>query len=169
MTSKPVAFLLADLGVTKSHSRPHVSNDNPYSEAQCQTMKYRPDFPARFSSIEDARACRGFLPLVQHRALPQCHWTAYTSDVHHQRPPPAKPPAPSSSPRSQRRIPNASFIAHRPHAHYSPPRGSIPPHHASSLSKLPSSGGSKSFIGSGDQTALDGSSQSCERSEQDDG
>jgi putative transposase len=56
MTSKPVAFLLADLGVTKSHSRPSVSNDNPYSESQFRTMKYRPDFPERFCSIEDARS-----------------------------------------------------------------------------------------------------------------
>jgi transposase InsO family protein len=46
MTSKPVALLLADLGVTKSHSRPHVSNDNPYSESQFRTMKYRPEFPS---------------------------------------------------------------------------------------------------------------------------
>ena len=61
MTSKPVAFLLADLGVTKSHSRPHTSNDNPYSEAQFKTMKYRPEFPARFGSIEEARAfCQSF-------------------------------------------------------------------------------------------------------------
>ena len=56
MTSKPVALLLADLGVTKTHSRPHVSNDNPFSEAQFKTLKYRPDFPERFGSIEDARA-----------------------------------------------------------------------------------------------------------------
>jgi putative transposase len=56
MASKPVALLLADLGVTKSHSRPRCSNDNPYSEAQFKTLKYRPDFPARFGSIEDARA-----------------------------------------------------------------------------------------------------------------
>jgi len=56
MASKPVALLLADLGVAKSHSRPHVSNDNPYSEAQFKTLKYRPGFPARFGSIEDARA-----------------------------------------------------------------------------------------------------------------
>ena len=55
MTSKPVAFLLADLGVTQSHSRPHVSNDNPFSEAQFKTLKYRPDFPDRFASIEAAR------------------------------------------------------------------------------------------------------------------
>jgi len=56
MTSKPVALLLADLGVTKSHSRPHVSNDNPFSESQFKTMKYRPDFPERFGSIEHGRA-----------------------------------------------------------------------------------------------------------------
>jgi putative transposase len=56
MKSKPVAMLLADLGVTKTHSRPHTSDDNPYSEAQFKTLKYRPDFPDRFGSIEDARA-----------------------------------------------------------------------------------------------------------------
>ena len=61
MRSRPVAFLLAELGVTKSHSRPHTSNDNPYSEAGFKTMKYRPDFPERFGAIQDARAfCRGF-------------------------------------------------------------------------------------------------------------
>jgi putative transposase len=61
MTSKPVAFLLADLGVTKTHSRPHVSNDNPYSESQFKTLKYRPGFPACFASIEEARAfCQDF-------------------------------------------------------------------------------------------------------------
>lgn len=63
MKSKPVAFLMADLGVTKTHSRPHTSDDNPFSESQFKTMKYRPDFPARFGSIEDARAfCRSFFP-----------------------------------------------------------------------------------------------------------
>jgi len=55
MIAKPVAHLLADLGVTKSHSRPHTSNDNPYSESQFRTFKYRPDFPDRFGSFEDAR------------------------------------------------------------------------------------------------------------------
>jgi len=61
MTSKPVAYLLADLGITKSHSRPHVSDDNPFSEAQFKTLKYHPGFPPRFGSIEDARAfCRTF-------------------------------------------------------------------------------------------------------------
>lgn len=56
MTSKPVALLMADLGVTKSHSRPHVSNDNPYSEAQFKTLKYRPDYPCRFGCLADVRA-----------------------------------------------------------------------------------------------------------------
>ena len=61
MRSKLVAHLLADLGVTKTHSRPHVSNDNPYSEAQFKTLKYFPEFPDRFGSIQDARAfCRNF-------------------------------------------------------------------------------------------------------------
>jgi len=63
MTSKPVAFLLADLGITKTHSRPHVSNDNPFSEAQFKTLKYRPAFPERFGAIQDARAhCHVFFP-----------------------------------------------------------------------------------------------------------
>jgi len=60
MRSKAVALLLSDLGVTKTHSRPYTSNDNPYSEAQFKTMKYRPEFPKRFGSIEDARRfCQG--------------------------------------------------------------------------------------------------------------
>jgi len=63
MTSKPVALLLADLGVTKTHSRPHVSDDNPFSESQFKTLKYRPEFPERFGSIQDARAfCQSFFP-----------------------------------------------------------------------------------------------------------
>jgi hypothetical protein len=61
MTSKPVAFLMADLGVTKTHSRPYVSDDNPYSESHFRTMKYRPEFPDRFGCIQDSRAfCQQF-------------------------------------------------------------------------------------------------------------
>jgi putative transposase len=61
MTSKPVSALLADLGITRSHSRPHVSNDNPYSEAQFKTLKYLPEFPPSFASIAHARQfCAGF-------------------------------------------------------------------------------------------------------------
>lgn len=71
MASKPVAFLLADLGVTKSHSRPHVPNDNPFSEAQFKTLKYMPEFPERFGSLEHARSfCQRFFS-----------W--YNNDHHH--------------------------------------------------------------------------------------
>lgn len=67
MTSKPVAQLLVDLGVARSHSRPHVSNDNPYSEAQFKTLKYCPAFPGRFGSIEDARTfCTAFFEHYNH-------------------------------------------------------------------------------------------------------
>ncbi len=58
-----VALLLSDLGVTKTHSRPHTSDDNPYSEAQFKTLKYRPDFPERFGSL---RGCPGLLPGLLH-------------------------------------------------------------------------------------------------------
>jgi putative transposase len=86
MTSKCVALLLSDLGVTKTHSRPHVSNDNPYSEAHFKTLKYRPDFPDRFASIEEARSfCRRFFDwynrVHRHSAL---GWIA-PADVHHGR------------------------------------------------------------------------------------
>ena len=70
MTSKPVAMLLADLGVTRSHSRPQVSNDNPYSESQFKTLKHHPTFPDRFGSLEDARSfCQRFFGWynVEHR------------------------------------------------------------------------------------------------------
>ena len=70
MKSKVVALLLSDLGVTKTHSRPHVSDDNPFSEAQFKTLKYRPDFPERFGLHP---GCQGVLPrllrLVQQRPL----------------------------------------------------------------------------------------------------
>ena len=67
MKSKPVALLLADLGVTKTHSRPHVSNDNPFSEAQFKTLKYRPEFPDRFGGPQDARAfCGPFFGWYNH-------------------------------------------------------------------------------------------------------
>ena len=69
--AKPVAFLPADLGVTKTHSRPYTSSDNPYSEAQFKTLKYRPEFPARFDSIEHAREhCRAFFGWYNHA---HCH------------------------------------------------------------------------------------------------
>ena len=67
MTSKPVSELMIDLGVCRSHSRPRCSNDNPYSEAQFKTLKYRPDFPARFGCIEDSRVfCDKFFTWYNH-------------------------------------------------------------------------------------------------------
>ena len=61
MKAKATAFLLADLGVTPSHNRPHTSNDNPFSEAHFKTLKYQPGFPKRFGSMEEAQSfCRGF-------------------------------------------------------------------------------------------------------------
>jgi len=67
MTSKPVAQLLVDLGVARSHSRPHVSNDNPFSEAAFKTLKYCPAFPGRFGSLADARAfCEAFFSYYNH-------------------------------------------------------------------------------------------------------
>ena len=68
MKSHSVAQLLATLGITKSHSRPHVSNDNPFSESQFKTLKYRPQFPERFGSLEDARAfCGTFFEWYNHQ------------------------------------------------------------------------------------------------------
>ena len=62
MKSNTVSQLLCDLGVRRTHSRPHVSNDNPFSESNFKTLKYRPDFPERFGSIQDARAhCKRFV------------------------------------------------------------------------------------------------------------
>ncbi len=67
MRAKPVAFLLADLGVTKTHSRPYTSTDNPYSESNFKTLKYRPEFPERFDDINHARAhCRAFFHCYNH-------------------------------------------------------------------------------------------------------
>jgi putative transposase len=105
MTSKPVALLLADLGITQSHSRPHVSNDNPYSEAQFKTLKYRPAFPARFASIEAARAhCQDFFPWYnnEHRHGGLGLHTA--ADVHYGR---------AAAVRAGRaQIPTAAYLAH---------------------------------------------------------
>jgi putative transposase len=86
MTSKPVAFLLADLGITKTHSRPHVSNDNPYSESQFRTLKYRPDFPDRFTCIEDSRVfCGRFFPWYNHEHRHSGIGLHTPADVHYGR------------------------------------------------------------------------------------
>jgi putative transposase len=84
MTSKPVALLLADLGVTKTHARPHVSNDNPFSEAQFKTLKYWPAFPERFGSIQDVRAhCHVFFPWYNTEHHHSGLGLLTPADVHH--------------------------------------------------------------------------------------
>ena len=84
MTSKPVAFLLADLGVTKTHSRPHVSNDNPLSEAGFKTLKYRPGFPQRFGCLQDSRGfCHDFFGWYNYEHHHAGLALLTPSDVHH--------------------------------------------------------------------------------------
>jgi putative transposase len=86
MTSKSVALLCVDLGVDKTHSRPHVSDDNPYSESQFKTLKYQPSFPDRFGSIQDARRfCQDFFPWynLEHRHSGIAMLTPY--DMHYGR------------------------------------------------------------------------------------
>ena len=88
MTSKCTAQLLADLGVTRSLSRPQVSDDNPFSEAQFKTLKYHPGFPGRFEDITAAIAfCRSFFPWynTEHRHAGIAMLTP--DDVHHHRAP----------------------------------------------------------------------------------
>ena len=86
MTSKPVAFLLADLGVTRTHNRPYTSSDNPYSEAHFKTLKYRPAFPARFASIEEGRAfCREFFAWYNHEHRHSGIGLMAPADVHYGR------------------------------------------------------------------------------------
>jgi len=84
MTSKSVAFMLADLGVTKTHSRPHVSNDNPFSESAFKTLKYRPDFPDRFGSPQDTRAhCGRFFDWYNHEHRHASLGLCTPHEVHH--------------------------------------------------------------------------------------
>ena len=94
MRSKPVATLLADLGIAKSHSRPYLSDDNPYSQAPFKTLKYQPGFPVRFGSLADARAhCAPFFAWYnqEHRhcgigmMTPGSVHTGRVAEVHRQR------------------------------------------------------------------------------------
>jgi len=86
MTSKPVAFMLADLGVTKSHSRPHVSNDNPHIESLFKTTKYQPQFPATFANLPEARSfCRTFYFWYNNEHRHSGIALLTPSDVHHGR------------------------------------------------------------------------------------
>ena len=126
MTSKCTAQLLADLGVTRSLSRPQVSDDNPFSEAQFKTLKYHPGFPCRFEDITAAIAfCRSFFPWynTEHRHA----GIAMLDDVHHHRTGsgsartypasrlgPSPPNASSTAPRNPPRFPKPSGSTHPP-------------------------------------------------------
>lgn len=86
MTSKPLVRLLADLRVTQTHSRPRVSNDNPYSESQFKTLTYRPDYPDRFASLEEARAwCAKFFDWYNREHFHAGLALLTPCDVHHGR------------------------------------------------------------------------------------
>jgi putative transposase len=120
MRSKALALMLADLGVTKTHSRPHVSNDNPYSESHFKTLKYRPDFPARFGCIQDARAfCTDFFQWynVEHHHSGLAQLTPH--DVHH---------GLAEARIEQRRgVLSAAFAAHPERFVNQPPVPALPP------------------------------------------
>ena len=113
MRAKPVAFLLADLGVTKTHSRPYTSTDNPYREAQFKTLKYRPEFPDRFDAIEHAREfCREFFDWYNHEHRHSGIGLMTPAAIHHgQRAAAARRPRP----RARRRL-RAVSRAVRPQA-----------------------------------------------------
>ena len=105
MTSRTVAQLLADLGVTRSHSRPHVSNDNPYSEAQFKTLKNTPRFPDRFASLAHARTfVDEFFDHYNHHHR-HSGIGYHTPASVHARPPPRHPRPPPSRPRPRLRHP----------------------------------------------------------------
>ena len=86
MKAKSIALLLADLGVTKTHSRPYVSNDNPYSESQFKTLKYRPDYPHRFGDLVDARTwCQAFFDWYNYEHYHSGIQLLTPADVHYDR------------------------------------------------------------------------------------
>ena len=121
MIAQPVAFLLASLGVIKSHSRPHVSDDNPFSEAHFKTLKYRPDFPERFASLAHARAfLRAFFDWynTQHHHDGLALLTPH--DVHHG--------LVQERLAHRRRILDAAYAAHPERFVRRPPSPAAPPH-----------------------------------------
>jgi putative transposase len=86
VTAKPVAMLLSDLGVTQSHSRPHVPDDNPYSKSQFKTLKHHPTFPDRLGCIQDARGfCQGFFGWYNHEHYHSGIALLPPADVHYGR------------------------------------------------------------------------------------
>ena len=120
MKSKLVAELLADLGVTKSHSRPSVSNDNPFSESQFKTLKYRPEFPDRFGCLQDARAFCGPFFGWYNTDHHHCGIGFYTpADVHYGRVVVLRARRQAALDAAYERHPER-FVRHRPQASYPP-------------------------------------------------
>lgn len=86
MMAKSMAMLMSDLGINESHSRPHVSDDNPYSEAHFHTVKYRPDYPDRFGCLSDARSwCEAFFPWYNNEHHHSALHLLTPADVHYGR------------------------------------------------------------------------------------
>ena len=138
MRSKPVAFLLADLGVTKTHSRPYTSTDNPYSESNFKTLKYRPEFPERFEDIEHARAhCRAFFHWYNHEhrhsgiglMTPGRRSTTAKPDSY-------TPPAPRCSRPPTRATLSGSSASRQRHPTCRPPPGSTSPRRSPPLTNF---------------------------------
>jgi len=146
MTAKPVASLLADLGVTKSHSRPHCSNDNPYSESQFRTMKYRPEFPDRFGSYQDAHAfCGRFFGWYNHEHRHSGIGFHTPADVHYDRAELVRARRADVLTAAYAGHPNASSASHPPRRRCRPRSGSTsrsrtPPRHSDSQTNLPQKG-----------------------------
>jgi putative transposase len=120
MVSKAVCFLLAQLGVTKTHSRPYVSDDNPFSEAQFKTLKYSPGFPEKFASLEHAQTfLRGFFDWYNDQHHHQSLALFTPSDVHHGRVPER------FAKRAQ--VLEAAYVAHPERFVRRPPTPAMPP------------------------------------------
>jgi putative transposase len=137
MTSKPVAFLLADLGVTRSHNRPYTSTDNPYSEAHFKTLKYRPEFPRRFENIQQARAfCRTFFDWYNHSHRHSGIGLMTPAAVHHGHAQHSTPNASASSPPPTPRHPSGTSTARHDHQRCRPPPGSTNRPHRRLLTKF---------------------------------
>jgi putative transposase len=120
MTAKTFAQTLADLGVTKTHSRPHVSDDNPFSEAQFKTLKYRPDFPGRFGGMPDTVTwCRDFFDWHNHEHRHESLGLLRPADVHFGRAP--------AVPAARQRVLDAAYVAHPERFVHRPPLAGSPP------------------------------------------
>jgi len=120
MTAKTFAQTLADLGVTKTHSRPHVSDDNPFSEAQFKTLKYRPDFPGRFGGMPDTVTwCRDFFDWHNHEHRHESLGLLRPADVHFGRAPAVLA--------ARQRVLDAAYVAHPERFVHRPPLAGSPP------------------------------------------